>query len=543
MEPTTPKAGAVDASNGDDERGARAAVSEPAVSAGLQLGHLDPHVILDTMVDAVVIMDDTGAIRIVNAACERLFGYSRAELVGRNVKILMPSPYRDAHDRFVSNYLSTGERKIIGIGREVAGQRKDGTTFPMDLAVGHGNSPEGRFFIGVIRDVTERKRTERLIEERKAELAAIIETAVDGIIIIDSAGTIREYNPACERMFGFLRADAIGNNINMLMPSPYYDGHDVYLRNYQATRKRKIIGIGRQLTGRRKNGATFPLELSVGEIERNGTSLFVGILRDISERKAAEAAIVESRRAAEQASLAKSELLARVSHELRTPLNAILGFSEMMKLRTLGPIPDRYAEYAADIHAAARHLYELVNDLLDLSRIESRAYALTETTTTVADIAREALTFFHSANGRGVDISVELPADLPGIRVDPRMIRQVLINLIGNAVRAAGAVGAGGAGGRIRLTAQRSPQGAVEVFVTDNGHGIEPARLAQIFEPFSQRQAYLAGERQGAGLGLPISKALIELHGGTIRIESTPGEGTTVHFTLPASRTIMGASD
>ena len=240
--------------------------------------------ILEAAVDGIITIDEHGCIQSFNRAAEKIFGYAGEAVIGRNVKMLMPEPYHSEHDGYLANYAATRQPKIIGIGREVEGRRKDGSTFPMDLAVGESRLAGRRLFAGIVRDITERKRT----EEAEAIATAVLEAAVDGIITIDEHGTIRSFNPAAERIFGYTSDEVIGQNVKMLMPEPYHGEHDGYLANYKATRRPKIIGIGREVTGRRKDGSTFPMDLSVGESRLGGRRLFAGIVRDVTEKKKTE---------------------------------------------------------------------------------------------------------------------------------------------------------------------------------------------------------------------------------------------------------------
>ncbi|HYD32749.1 MAG TPA: PAS domain S-box protein [Azospirillaceae bacterium] len=259
-----------------------------AARKALGHSHGQAEAILGAAVDGIVTINDAGIIENFNPAAERIFGYEAREVLGRNVSLLMPEPYRSEHDGYIAAYKATNKPKIIGIGREVIGQRKDGSTFPLDLAVGENRNRGRRLFAGVVRDISERKRAERQLRESEAQTRAILETAVDGIITIDEHGSVLSLNAAAEHLFGYGAAEVVGRNVKMLMPEPYRSAHDEYLANYRQTGERKIIGIGREVQGLRKDGSVFPLELSVGEAVVSGTRFFTGIVRDISERKKTE---------------------------------------------------------------------------------------------------------------------------------------------------------------------------------------------------------------------------------------------------------------
>ena len=264
--------------------------------------------ILNTVVDGIITINEFGIVESFNPAAERLFGYRAEDVIGENVKMLMPSPYRDEHDDYLQHYREGGEAHIIGIGREVVGQCSDGSTFPMELAVGRMEIEGRAMYTGIVRDVSERKQAERELTETTERLRqqsnalsdsasrqqAILNTVVDAIITINQFGIIESYNTAAERTFGYSRDEVLGKNVNILMPNPYHDAHDVYLERYRSTGEAHIIGIGREVEGRRKDGSTFPLELSVGEMLINGEPMYTGITRDVSERYAAQKLIKDS---------------------------------------------------------------------------------------------------------------------------------------------------------------------------------------------------------------------------------------------------------
>jgi PAS domain S-box-containing protein len=233
--------------------------------------------VMETAVDGVILIDARGTVLMFNSACERLFKYRADEVIGHNVKMLMPEPHRGQHDSYVDSFLRTGERKIIGTGREVFGQRKDGTAFPMNLSVGETKQDEGSIFVGIIHDLTERVRIERALRESAARLRAVVETAIDGVILIDSRGRILMFNPACEKLFQYRADEVIHENVKLLMPSSYRVEHDGYIRNFLDIGERKS-GVGREVVGQRRDGSTFPMDLSAGEAKQDGEAIFVGII-------------------------------------------------------------------------------------------------------------------------------------------------------------------------------------------------------------------------------------------------------------------------
>ena len=222
--------------------------------------------VVNNVVDGIITIDQRGTVTTFNAAAERIFGYSASEVVGNNVKMLMPEPYHGEHDRYIADYLRTGLAKIIGIGREVTGRRKDGSTFPMDLAVSDFRLGNERFFTGIVRDITQRKQAEAELRQAEERMRSVVNHVVDGIITIDENRIVESFNPAAERIFGYEASEAVGHNVKMLMPEPYHDQHDGYVENYLRSGEAKIIGIGREVIGRRKDGSTFPMDLAVSAV-------------------------------------------------------------------------------------------------------------------------------------------------------------------------------------------------------------------------------------------------------------------------------------
>ena len=297
----------------------------------LSEGDARTRAILDAAVDAILTIDDKGLVESLNPAAERLFGYSKAEVIGQNVKMLMPAPYQAEHDGYLTNYLTTGIKKIIGIGREVVGRRKDGSTFPMHLAVSELKLGDRTMFTGIARDITNLRTAMSRLEESEGRTRAILDAAVDAILTIDERGTVESMNPSAERLFGYSRDEVMGHNVKMLMPSPYQGEHDGYLTNYLTTGKRKIIGIGREVVGRRKDGSTFPMHLAVSELKLGDRRVFTGIARDISDVRNAIRSLEESE--------------GRTRAILDAAVDAILTIDEQGTVESMNPSAERLFGY------------------------------------------------------------------------------------------------------------------------------------------------------------------------------------------------------
>jgi PAS domain S-box-containing protein len=468
------------------------------------------HSVVESAVDGIVVIDDRGRIEAFNPAAERLFGYRETEVLGRNVNLLMPAPYREEHDAYLARYLTTHVKRIIGSGREVMGKRKDGTTFPLHLSVGEMTVAGERKFTGILHDLSERVSLEARLRASEARWRAVVESAVDGIIVIDVQGRIEAYNPAAQRLFGFSEQEVLGQNVRMLMPSPYREEHDGYLARYVETGVQKVIGIGREVVGRRKDGSTFPLHLSVGEASLAGEKKFTGILHDLSARMAIEEQLRE------QAALARlGEMAAVLAHEVKNPLAAVRGAIEVIGTRL--PAGTKDAAIAREIVSRIDSLNELMKDLLLFARPPRPQLALVEIPSLVSATAE--LLGEDPALGA---VHITVAGTSPPVLADPGLLRIVFLNLMVNSAQAMRG------NGEIRVSVEAA-DGACRIAFADNGPGIPVEAREKIFTPFFTTKA------RGTGLGLPTAKRLVEAHRGTIEVRCRDAGGTTVTVQLPAN--------
>ncbi|MBI1210466.1 MAG: PAS domain S-box protein [Alphaproteobacteria bacterium] len=484
--------------------------------------------VVATAVDGVILIDTHGVILMFNPACEQLFQYAASEVIGRNVKMLMPSPFHEEHDRYLENYRTTGERKIIGIGREVVGRRKDGTQFPMDLSVGEAHQNGESVFVGIIHDLTERKRSEQALREVAARLRAVVDTAVDGVILIDAQGRILMFNPACEHLFGYELDEVMGQNVKMLMPEPFRGEHDKYLSNFHETGEAKIIGIGREVVGRRKDGSTFPMDLSVGEAKQEGQSIFVGIIHDLTDRKRTEEQLVQA-----QKMETVGQLSGGIAHDFNNLLTVIVGNAETLseKLRAR---PD-LRQLSDQIVQAGDRGAELTQRLLAFSRRQ----ALQPVAVDCNDLVENMRQLLKRTLREDIEIQTQLDPDLLPAFADRAQLESAILNLALNAQDAMPA------GGKLTLaTADASlddryqdehpevqPGDYVMISVTDDGEGMTAEIRDRVFEPFFTTKE----TGKGSGLGLSMVYGFVKQSNGHVALYSEPGLGTTVRLYLPAA--------
>jgi two-component system sensor kinase FixL len=477
-------------------------------------------VIFDSVIDGMITINEDKEIQAFNPAAEKIFGYSREEVFGKNVKMLMPNPYRHEHDSYVDNYKDTGQKKVIGIGREVFGLRKNGSQFPMELAISEGLLISGkRIFIGIIRDITERKATEEQLKLAQEKSQAIFDNVIDGMVIINGMGLIQGFNPAAESIFGYSREETLNQNVKMLMPEPYRGEHDQYLKNYRDSGVKKIIGIGREVMGRRKDGRLFPMDLAISPMNVGDEKLFIGLVRDITERKEAKQALKEATQAAQAANQMKSEFLANMSHELRTPLNAIMGYSELLHEEAEERGDDEDVADLNKIHMAGNHLLSLINDVLDLAKIEAGRVELLHDQINLCELLTDiAMVVKHQVEKNNNVFEVHCVPPAESVINDSGKLRQVLLNLLSNAAKFTQS-------GSITLSASIKGDYVV-CHVVDTGIGMSDEQLKKIFNPFVQANASTTRQYGGTGLGLSVSKELCELMGGDVSVESKVGQGS-----------------
>ncbi len=352
------------------------------------------------------------------------------------------------------------------------------------------------------------------LRQSEEENRAILNNVIDGIITIDDSGRILRFNPAAEKIFGYTHDEVIGRNVTILMPEPYRTEHPAYLTNYLTTGKAKIIGIGREVQGMRKDGSIFPLYLAVGEMRLDGKRMFTGVLRDISDRKALERQ--------------KSDFYAMVTHDIKSPLTVIMGYTEML-LETDNTLDVRAQEMVEDIGSNAEKILGMLEEFLTISRLESGKFVTNLAPEDIPGVVSSVYKqFLPIAQKKNIRLETEVSEDMGISCVDRRYLGRAVSNLVQNALKFTAE------GGEVRIVAEKT-DGFFVISVIDTGSGIPAGELGRIFEKYYRSPS--ASSVKGTGLGLAIVKTIVEAHGGRVEVESEEGKGSTFRILIPVRTT------
>lgn len=465
--------------------------------------------VLETMSDAQITMDEIGTIESINPATEAMFGYIFGELVGNNIKKLMPEPYRDEHDYFLSQYLHTGESHVIGQQRDVAGLRKNGEIFPIELSVNEMWVNNKRMYSGILKDMTSKKQA----EEKLADFKKTLDLTMDCVFMFDPVSLKFFYvNKGATEQVGY-------SNEELMKMSPVDIKPDVTMQQFNSMIEPMISGhkniINFETVHQHKDGTRIPVEIFLQYINPPGAEpRFVAIVRDITERKRVDKM--------------KNEFVSTVSHELRTPLTSIRGSLGLISGGAVGEVSEKAQSLLTIANNNTGRLLLLINDILDMEKIESGNMTLDFSSIQVNEFLKEAI----SANldyGSQLDVNIKIICHIGNeveIIADKNRLMQVLNNLLSNAIKFSPS-------GGIVVVEATTHENKIRICVSDKGEGVPEEFQPKLFDKFTQSDSSDTRSVNGTGLGLNIAKAIVEEHGGQIGFDTKPGIGTTFYVDFP----------
>jgi two-component system, LuxR family, sensor kinase FixL len=463
-----------------------------------------------------------GTITDWNAGAETIFGYTAAEAIGRSITMLLPPDRFDEEDHILAR-LQRGE-KIDHF--ETQRRRKDDRIIDVSLTIFPFRNRYGELAgaTKIVRDITAAKRNLQDLHEREAHLRSVLDTVPDAMIIIAPQGTIQSFSLTAERLFGYPAAEVVGRNVSMLMPPPYREQHDSYLSRYHVTGERRIIGIGRVVVGLRRDGTTFPMELTVGEAGSAPRQIFIGFVRDLTERQQTQQRLQELQSELIHMSryTALGEMASTLAHELNQPLSAIANYLNGGRRLLEAARPDMLPmareamERATEQALRAGQIIRRLRDFVSRGESEQSHQNLPKLIEEASALALVGI------KETGVRVTYALDPQAVTVFVDKIQVQQVLLNLIRNAVEATQEMERRD----LEIRTRACQAGMVEVSVTDTGTGLSESIAGQLFQPFVTTKAH------GMGVGLSISRTIIEAHGGRLWAAPNPGGGSVFTFTL-----------
>ena len=476
--------------------------------------------LLESTPDAIVMVNVTGRVVLINSQAENVFGYRRAEMMGQPVEMLLPQRFHAAHHGHRGQFFAQPRTRTMGAGLELYGLRKNGEEFPVEISLSTLSTEEGPMVMSAVRDLTDRKKAEQ-------KFRSLLESAPDAMVIIGHDGKIELVNSQTEKLFGYQREELLGQLVEILVPERFHAKHPDHRTSFFAQPRARSMGVGLELNARRRDGTEFPVEISLSPLDTSEGLFVSSAIRDVTDRKHFENALRQKNVELANANQAKDNFLANMSHELRTPLNAIIGFAGTLLMRLPGPLTPDQETQLKTLQASARHLLALINDLLDVAKIEAGKIELHLELVDCRSVIQEVVAALSpEAIRKELEFQAILPAIDLVVRTDRRALSQIVLNLANNALKFTDR-------GSVCIEVSRCSMNrgkSVEISIRDTGKGIRPEDQPRLFEPFTQVDISKTKIREGTGLGLHLSRKLAELLGGQITFQSEYGKGST--FTL-----------
>jgi PAS domain S-box-containing protein len=480
--------------------------------------------LLEAAPDGMVVVNQLGEIALLNAQAEKQFGYQRDELLGQMVKSIIPEGFAE---RVIADGTRTAAEALaqqIGTGIELTGRRKDGSEFPIEIMLSPLDSAEGILVTAAIRDISVRKEAERHLVQTEGKYRGLLEAAPDGMVVVNQSGEIVLLNAQAENQFGYQRDELLGQIVKTIIPEGFAERLIADETRTAAEALAQQIGTGIELTGRRKDGSEFPIEIMLSPLDSAEGILVTAAIRDISVRKEGEADLVQKIDELNRSNQELEQFAYVASHDLQEPLRMVASYTQLLSKRYKGKLDSDADEFIAFAVDGANRMQRLIQDLLTYSRVGKRGLELHDVSSDRA--LQQALKNLSAVvEERGAVVTHD---PLPVVKADEVQLVQLFQNLVGNAIKYQGA-----GVPHVHIFAQRSGTSKWTISVRDTGLGISPEFFERIFGMF--QRLHKRDEFEGTGMGLAICKKIVERHGGSISVESQLGEGSTFRFDLVGS--------
>jgi PAS domain S-box-containing protein len=482
---------------------------------------------MEVFPDAMIVATGQGKVVHWSDGARQMFGYSAAEAADCSlIDMIIPHGRLDLHERMLAETIANGSAIY-----ETVRRRKDGSLLYVDVSTKKllGIDTAAALLLSVEKDVTDIKvrRDAKLMEARFREL---LESTPDGIVMADQTGHIVLVNSQLEKLFGYQPGELRGKPVEMLLPAQFRQNHVGHRSHYFTAPRQRVMNADLDLTGLRKDGSEFPLEISLSPLRTDDGDFVLSAIRDISERRQFQRQLQEKNAELARLNEAKDHFLANMSHELRTPLNAILGFTGTLLMKLPGPLTADQEKQLKTVRTSARHLLALINDLLDIAKIESGKVDLAfEDVDCNALLEEVAFALRPDAESKGLQLRLEMPQQPLVVSTDRRSLSQIVLNLTSNAIKFTDE-------GHVLLTLTEIPEterGSVRIAVEDTGVGISEADQGKLFGAFSRVNSARLKAPEGTGLGLHLSRKLAHALGGEITCRSEAGKGSVFSMILP----------